>query len=495
MTGEEVPVDHHDVLIVGGGLSGICAGVNLQKNCPRKTYVILESRENIGGTWDLFRYPGIRSDSDMFTLGYSFKPWTAERAIADGDTILTYLKDTAREYGIDAKIRFNHRVMRASWSSESAVWTIEAERGPAKELVRFTCRFLLACSGYYDYAGGHTPAFPGFKNFAGTVVHPQQWPGDLRYAGKRVVVIGSGATAITLVPQMARTAALVTMLQRSPSYVVARPYQDAIAGLLRRHLSPELTFKLIRWKNILLTIYFFGLCKRRPERAKKLIFKGVQHALGSGEDVAKHFTPRYNPWDQRMCLVPDGDLFEAIKSGKVNIATDEIEAFTENGIKLRSGAELEADIIVTATGLNLVVLGGVQFSVDGRAVDFARTLNYKGSMFGGVPNFASVFGYTNASWTLKCELTCGYVCRLLSHMDKKGYQACVPQNEDASIKEERWLNLSSGYIQRALDKLPKRGSKLPWKLRDNYVLDAMSLRTSSVDDGVMRFSISAAANK
>jgi monooxygenase len=483
-----MPVDHFDVLIVGGGLSGICAAIKLQKNCPRKTYVMLESRKNIGGTWDLFRYPGIRSDSDMFTLGYSFKPWTAERAIADGDTILTYLKDTANEYGIDRKIHFNHRVVRASWSSENAVWTIEAERGPENGLVRFTCRFLLACSGYYDYERGHTPAFPGISRFAGAVVHPQQWPRDLPYAGKRVVVIGSGATAITLVPAMARTAALVTMLQRSPSYVVSRPYQDAIAKWLRRHVSPELTFKLIRWKNILLTIYFFGLCKRKPERAKDLIFKGVQHALGTGQEVAKHFTPRYNPWDQRMCLVPDGDLFEAIKSGKANIATDEIETFTENGIKLRSGAELEADIIVTATGLNLVVLGGVQFSVDGRAIDFAKTLNYKGSMFGGVPNFASVFGYTNASWTLKCELTCSYICRLLNHMDKKGYHVCMPLNEDASITEERWLNLSSGYIQRVVDKLPKQGSKLPWKLRDNYVLDAMSLRSSPLDDGVMRFS-------
>ena len=487
LKGIDVPAHHFDVLIVGGGLSGICAGVTLQKNCPRKTFVILESRENIGGTWDLFRFPGIRSDSDMFTLGYSFRPWTAERSIADGDTIRNYLKDTAREYGIDRKIRFRHCVKRASWSSENAVWTIEAEHGPEKELIRFTCSFLFACSGYYSYEEGYTPAFAGRGDFTGVVVHPQKWPADLRYAGKRVVVIGSGATAITLVPELARTAARVTMLQRSPSYVVSRPYRDAIAGLFRRHLSPELTFKLIRWKNILLTIYFFGLCKRKPERAKKLIFNGVQHALGDGQDVVKHFTPRYNPWDQRMCLAPDGDLFEAINSGKADIATDEIESFTENGIKLRSGAELEADIIVTATGLNLLVLGGVRFSVDGRAVDFAKTMNYKGSMFGGVPNFASVFGYTNASWTLKCELICNYICRLLNHMDKRGFQACMPLNEDVSVKGERWLNLTSGYIQRVADKLPKQGSKLPWKLRDNYLLDALSLRTSPLDDGVMKF--------
>ena len=488
------PVDHFDVLIVGAGLSGICAGTSLQKRCPRKTFAILESRGNIGGTWDLFRFPGIRSDSDMFTLGYSFKPWTAGRAIADGDTILNYVKDTAREHGIDRKIRFGHLVKRAAWSSENAVWAIEAERGPEKEIVRFTCNLLFACSGYYDYEEGYTPAFAGRADFAGVVVHPQKWPQDLRFAGKRVVVIGSGATAVTLVPELAATAARVTMLQRSPSFVVSRPYQDAIATLLRRHLSPQLAFKLVRWKNILLTIYFFGLCKRRPDRARMMILKGVQSALGDGYDVARHFTPRYKPWDQRMCLVPDGDLFEAIKSGKAAVVTDEIDAFTERGIKLRSGAELEADIIVTATGLNLVVLGGIQFSVDGRAVDFAKTMNYKGSMFDGVPNFSSVFGYTNASWTLKCELICNYICRLLNHMEKRGYQACMPQNEDASVKEERWLNLSSGYIQRVADKLPKQGSKLPWKLRDNYVLDAMSLRTSSLNDGVMRFSHRAVAS-
>jgi cation diffusion facilitator CzcD-associated flavoprotein CzcO len=424
----------------------------------------------------------------MYTLGYSFKPWTAERAIADGDTILEYVRDTAREYGIDRKIRFNHCVKRASWSSRNAVWTIEAERGTEKEIIRFTCGFLFACSGYYNYEEGYTPAFAGRERFAGLIVHPQKWPRDLTYAGKRIVVIGSGATAVTLVPELARTAARVTMLQRSPSYVVAMPYRDKIASFLRRHLSPELSFRLVRWKNILFTIYFFALCKRRPDGARKMILERIKSALGDGYDVARHFTPRYNPWDQRMCLVPDGDLFAAINSGKAAVVTDEIETFTDRGIKLRSGAELDADIVVTATGLNLIVLGGVQFSVDGRAVDFAKTMNYKGSMFGGVPNFASVFGYTNASWTLKCELICNYVCRLLNHMDKRGYQACVPLNGDESIKEERWLNLSSGYIHRVADKLPKQGSKRPWRMRDNYVLDAMSLRASPMADGVMRFS-------
>jgi monooxygenase len=480
--------DHYDVLIVGAGISGICAGISLQKSCPRKTCVILESRDDIGGTWDLFRYPGIRSDSDMFTLGYSFRPWSGAKAIADGDSILEYVKDTAREYGIDGKIRFGHRVKRASWSSTKAAWTIEAERGPAGEIVRFTCNFLFGCSGYYDYSEGYTPAFPGREGFAGDVIHPQKWPRDLRYAGKRIVVIGSGATAITLVPEMAKSAASVTMLQRSPSYVVSAPSRDKIANLLRRHLPAAASHSLIRWKSILFTIYFFRLCKRNPERVKAWILRQIQSALGQGYDAAKHFTPRYNPWDQRMCLVPDGDLFEAIKSGKAAVATDEIETFTKNGIRLRSGTELPADIIVTATGLNLVVMGGIQFRVDGRSVDFSETMNYRGSMFAGVPNFASVFGYTNASWTLKCELTCNYICRLLNYMDKKGYQACVPENSDASVREQRWLDLSSGYIERIIDKLPKQGSKSPWKLHNNYVLDAIIQRAASLDDGVMRFS-------
>jgi monooxygenase len=482
-----VSVDHFDVLIVGGGLSGICAGISLQKNCPRKTYAILESRNNIGGTWDLFRYPGIRSDSDMFTLGYSFKPWIGAKAIADGRSILNYLKEAVSEYGIDQKIRFNHRVTRASWTSKTAAWTIETE-GPDKTMVRFTCNFLLGCSGYYNYAEGYTPAFPGIKNFAGAVVHPQHWPENLAYAGKRIVVIGSGATAVTLVPEMAKCAASVTMLQRSPSYVISMPDRDRVAGFLRRHLSTALSHRLIRWKNILLNIYFFRLCKKSPIRAKTWLLKQIQNALGADYDVAKHFTPRYNPWDQRLCVVPDGDLFEAIKSGKAAVVTDEIETFTANGIKLLGGTELEADIIVTATGLNLVLLGNIVFSVDGRTVDFAKTMSYRGAMFGGVPNFASVFGYTNASWTLKCELTCDFICRLLNHMQKSRFQVCVPQNHDASVKEKRWLNLSSGYIQRTLETLPKQGSKSPWKLHDNYVLDLISLRTASLEDGVIKFS-------
>ena len=480
-------LNHFDVLIVGGGLSGIGAACSLQKNCPSKSYVILEGRASIGGTWDLFRYPGVRSDSDMFTLGYSFRPWVEGKAIADGHSILKYINDTAKDHGVDQNIRFHHLVKRASWSSKLALWNVEAESGPDRQTIRFTCNFLFLCSGYYSYVEGYTPEFPGSARFAGPVVHPQKWPDDLAFADKRVVVIGSGATAVTLVPAMAKTAAQVTMLQRSPTYVVARPEQDAMANFLRRHLPSSVAYGLVRWRNILFGIYFYGLCKRSPERVKKWILDRVQAALGTDYDVVKHFTPHYNPWDQRMCLVPDGDLFEAIKAGKAQVVTDEIDTFTERGIKLRSGAELEADIIVTATGLKLVALGDIQLSVDGRTIDPSQTLNYRGTMYGGIPNLASVFGYTNASWTLKSELTCNYICRVLNHMDRAGYQVCVPQNDDPSVTLEPWLNLSSGYIQRVADKLPKQGSKLPWKLHQNYVKDVMSLRYGSLNDGVIRF--------
>ena len=480
-------INHFDVLIVGGGLSGIGAACSLTKNCPQKTYAILEGRAAIGGTWDLFRYPGIRSDSDMFTLGYSFRPWVEGKAIADGHSILKYINDTARDYGIDQNIRFHHLVKRASWSSQDAMWSVEAECGPDSQIARFSCRFLFVCSGYYSYVEGYTPVFPGRSRFAGQIVHPQKWPEDLAYEGKRVIVIGSGATAVTLVPAMARTAAQVTMLQRSPTYVVARPEQDALANVLRRYLPSMLAYNLVRWRNILFGIYFFGLCKRSPERVKKWILDRVKGALGPDYDVGTHFSPRYNPWDQRMCLVPDGDLFEAIKQGKAAVVTDEIETFTESGIQLRSGKQLEGDIIVTATGLSLVALGNIQISVDGRHIDPAKTLNYKGTMYGGIPNLASTFGYTNASWTLKSELTCDYICRVLNHMQRAGYQVCVPQNDDPTVQPEPWLNLSSGYILRVADKLPKQGSKTPWKLHQNYVKDVMSLKFGSLDDGVMRF--------
>jgi monooxygenase len=482
-----MPTEHLDVLIVGAGISGIGAGCHLQKRSPGKSYAILEGRADIGGTWDLFRYPGIRSDSDMYTLGFSFRPWTQAKAIADGPAILGYLKDTAKSYGIDKRIRFGHRVKSAAWSSQDARWTVEAERGPQREPVRFTCNFLFMCSGYYNYAEGYAPQFPGSERFAGRIVHPQKWTEDIDYANKRVVVIGSGATAVTIVPEMAKTAAHVTMLQRSPTYVISLPAEDFIANGLRRVLPVKLAYLLTRWKNVLFGMLFFQLSRRRPEIIKKLIFKGVRKALGPDYDIDTHFTPRYNPWDQRLCLVPNGDLFEAIKAGTVDVVTDQIDTFTPQGIALRSGKQLDADLIVTATGLNLQLLGGVQVSVDGRDVALAQSLNYKGMMFSDVPNLASSFGYTNASWTLKCDLTCEYVCRLLNHMQKHGYRQCTPRNVDPSVIEEPWIDFSSGYVQRSLHTLPKQGSKLPWKLHQNYAFDIMMLRYGRVDDGVMEF--------
>jgi monooxygenase len=485
------PLEHVDVLIVGAGLSGIGAGYHLQANCPGKSYLILEGRDCIGGTWDLFRYPGIRSDSDMFTLGYSFKPWTEPKAIADGPRILNYVRETAAEHGIDRNIRFNHRVKRASWSSPQARWTVEAERSAGEgttETVRFTCNFLFMCSGYYNYENGYSPEFLGAKDFAGRIVHPQKWSDDVDYDGKRVVVIGSGATAVTLVPELAKRATHVTMLQRSPTYVVSRPAQDPVANKLRARLPSKLAYHLIRWRNVLWGMYFFQLSRRKPERVKQLILGGVRIALGPDYDIGTHFTPRYNPWDQRLCLVPDGDLFNAIREKRASVVTNQIDTFTANGIRLQDGSELEADIIVTATGLNLQVLGGLEVSVDGRTIDFARALNYKGMMYSDVPNLASAFGYTNASWTLKCDLTCEYVCRLINYMDRRGYRQCMPHNVDPTITELPSLDFSSGYVQRSVAKMPKQGSKRPWRLYQNYALDIVSLRFGKVDDGVMRYS-------
>ena len=486
-------LEHFDVLIIGAGLSGIGAGVHLQKRCPDRTYAILEGRDSIGGTWDLFRYPGIRSDSDMYTLGYSFKPWEEAKAIADGPSILKYVKDTASEYGIDHKIRYGHQVKRAAWSSQDACWTVEAEQGEQSNAVRLTCSFLFVCGGYYSYAKGYTPEFPGRERFKGRVVHPQNWTEDIHYEDKRVVVIGSGATAVTLVPEMAKKAAHVTMLQRSPTYVVARPSEDKQANWLRRHLPAMLAYGISRWKRVLLQMYFFNLCRRNPAHAKKLIRGGVRAYLGADYDVDRHFSPRYNPWEQRLCLVPDADLFIAIRKKKASVVTDQIESFTERGIKLKSGVELEADLVVTATGLNLEVLSGLVITVDGAAIDPAKTFNYKGLMYSGVPNLASSFGYTNASWTLKCDLTCEYVCRLLNYMKRHGYAQCTPRLTDASVKEEPWIDFSSGYVQRSLDKFPKQGSKAPWKLRQNYARDIMTLRFGRIDDGTLEFSTPPAA--
>jgi monooxygenase len=481
------PRQHFDVLIVGAGLSGIGAAYHLSKSCPRKSYAILESRDAIGGTWDLFRYPGIRSDSDMHTMGFSFRPWSDEKAIADGPVILQYLRDTAKEYGIDRNIRFRERVVRASWSSGEALWTVEAESVPDGQPLRYSCQFLYMCSGYYNYQEGYMPGWPDMERFGGRVVHPQQWPDDLDYAGKRVVIIGSGATAVTLVPAMAETAAHVTMLQRSPSYVASRPARDRIANRLNRSLPPRLAHGIVRWKNVLYGMYVYRLARNRPEYLKRALIGLVRQQLGPDYDVGKHFTPRYNPWDQRLCLVPDSDLFEVIRSGKASVVTDEIERFTETGLKLKSGETLPADIIITATGLKLLLIGGMEIFVDGRKVELSRTMTYKGMMYSDLPNLATSFGYTNASWTLKSELTSKYICRLLNHMDARGLDWCAPRLNDPEVKEEPGTGLTSGYIQRAAGTLPKQGSKRPWKLYQNYFLDLSLIRFGAIDDGTMEF--------
>ena len=482
------PVEHVNVLIVGAGLSGIGAAYHLQANCPGKTYAILEGRAATGGTWDLFRYPGVRSDSDMHTLGYAFRAWRGDKAIADGPSILSYIRETATHYGIDRQIRLGHRVERASWSSADARWTVEAQvdAGGATRPVTLTCDFLYMCSGYYNYDQGYTPAWPGVERFGGPIVHPQKWPEDLDVTGKRIVVIGSGATAVTLVPELAKKAQHVTMLQRSPTYIVARPSQDEIANWLYRHLPEKLAHGLARWKNVLLTMYFYNRARRKPERTKNGIIHLARMQLGSDYDVG-HLTPSYNPWDQRLCLVPDGDLFSALKSGAASIVTDHIETFTETGLRLQSGREIAADIIVTATGLDLRMLGGMQIVVDCVETNVARTLSYKGFMYSDIPNLASAMGYTNASWTLKCDLTAGYVCRLINHMDRRNYAFGVPRRRDATVSEVPTLNLTSGYIQRAADRLPRQGSKAPWKMYQNYALDMAALRFGTIDDGVMEF--------
>jgi monooxygenase len=485
--GEEVPAEHLDVLIVGAGLSGIGAAWHLHEKHPGRSYAILEARETMGGTWDLFRYPGIRSDSDMHTLGYRFRPWTAEKSITDGQSILDYIRDTAHEAGIDRRVRYRHRVVRAEWSTAAARWTVEVERGDTGERVRMTCDLLWTCSGYYRYDEGYTPDFPGRERFGGEVVHPQHWPEDLDYAGKRVVVIGSGATAVTLVPSMAEDAAHVTMLQRTPSYIVSLPAQDRFANRLRRILPNKAAYSLVRWKNVLLQTAVYKLSRRRPGAVKRMVRRGLEKALPADFDIDTHFTPPYDPWDQRLCLVPDGDLFEALAEGSASVATDRIATFTERGIELESGRELEADVVVTATGLNLLFLGGMELVVDGEPVDVASKMTYRGMMLSGVPNFVFTTGYTNASWTLKADLVSEYVCRLLSYMDKHGHRQCVAQ-VDPSVEEQPLLDFTSGYVLRSLDQFPKQGSKEPWRLRQNYVFDVRTIRRGPIDDGTMRFS-------
>jgi cation diffusion facilitator CzcD-associated flavoprotein CzcO len=480
-------VEHVDVLIVGAGISGIGAAYHLQEQCPRRTFAILEARDALGGTWDLFRYPGIRSDSDMYTLGYAFRPWKDPKAIADGPAILAYLHETAEAYGIDRKIRLGHRVTRAEWSTENATWTVTAERGPEREIVQVTCRFLLLCAGYYEYENGYTPAFSGVEHFRGRIVHPQHWTPDVDYDRKRVVVIGSGATAVTLVPELAKSASHVTMLQRSPTYVISRPAEDWFAQGLRRLLPERLVYAIVRWTNVILGMFFFWISRNNPKGVRDALIERVQRELGPDYDVGTHFAPNYGVWDQRVCLVPDGDLFEAIRGGRASVVTDHVDTFTESGIRLKSGVELDADLVVTATGLELKVAGGVSVVVDGSTVNLAETMTYKGMMYSNVPNLAFCFGYTNASWTLKCDLTCEYVCRLLNHLEGTGYKHCTPRENDPSVLPQPWLDFTSGYVQRSLARFPKQGSKAPWRLHQNYALDAMSLRYGALEDGALEF--------
>ncbi len=488
-------MEHFDVLIVGAGLSGVGAGAHLRMECPDKTFAILEGRERSGGTWDLFRYPGVRSDSDMFTLGYSFRPWRDQKAIADGSDILRYIRETSTEYDLDKEIRYGHRVRRAEWSSETSKWTVTVEVGEDLPQSRedaklktavFTCNFLYLCTGYYEYEEGYTPDWPRFDDYQGTIIHPQKWPEGLDYTGKNVLVIGSGATAVTLVPAMADKAAHVTMLQRSPTYIVTMPSQDRAANFFRSRLPAKAAYAAARWKNIVRQAIFYAGAKRYPNAMRRLIGKGISKELGD-EQLEKNFTPKYNPWEQRLCVVPDSNLFEAIRQRKASIVTGNIETFTATGVRLENGEELNADIIITATGLNLKIMSGLELVVDGEPVVLSTKLAYKGMMYDDVPNLAQAFGYTNASWTLKCDLTSKYVCRLLKHMDSQGFASCTPRANDPTLERMPVLDFNSTYVLRVLDELPSQGSKHPWRLHQNYFKDLSMLRYAKLDDGVMEF--------
>ncbi|MCG8392305.1 MAG: NAD(P)/FAD-dependent oxidoreductase [Pseudomonadales bacterium] len=478
--------NHVDVLIIGAGLSGIGAACHLTRKCPNHTYAIIERRERIGGTWDLFKYPGIRSDSDMFTLGYSFRPWTEPKVLADGPSIRQYVEDTAEEYGVKRHIRFGRKVVKANWSSDDKLWTIETTNEETGETETFTSNFLFSCTGYYNYDQGFRPDFPGEQDFKGQIIHPQHWPEDLEYQGKKVVVIGSGATAVTLVPAMAKEGAQVTMLQRSPTYIATVPETDPISVQLRRFLPEMVVYRLARTRNIGIQRMVFKLSKQRPKLVRRALLAAAKRQLGEDFDMT-HFRPHYNPWDERLCAVPNGDLFKSLRKGETEVVTDHIERFTENGILLKSGKELEADIIITATGLNIQMLGGVEGTVDGKAVNPNDTMVYKGAMLKDVPNMALVFGYTNSSWTLKADLVCEYVCRLLNHMDKTGARTVTPRDREDCSTDENFLGMRSGYIQRAHDELPKQGSRHPWQVVQNYLYDLPRLRFGNIEDGVLEF--------
>ena len=481
----EDKAEHFDVLIVGAGLSGVDAAYRLQTECPGRRFCILEARDAVGGTWDLFRYPGIRSDSAMYTLGFPFRPWRGAQAIAEGPSIRRYIQETAREFGIDRLIRFGHRVAGIAWSSAEAHWTVAVESGGAA--TGMTCDFLYMCSGYYDYGRGYMPDFPGADRFAGPIVHPQHWPDDLDHAGKRVIVIGSGATAVTLIPALAETAVHVTMLQRSPSFIVSRPGRDGMAGWMYRHLPTMLADVLARWIDVLIGAATYGLARRLPNVARRAVLGGIRRQLAPGYDVETDFSPPYQPWDQRVCLTADGELFAAIRSGQVSVVTGGIESFTPTGIRLKSGEELPADIIVSATGLVMKLAGGMEITIDGVRANLADRLVYKGMMLSDVPNLALAFGYINASWTLKADLTARSVCRLLNHMARRGYTTCTPRLRDPTLKREPLLNFTSGYVRRADAVLPRQGSRAPWRVYQNYLLDMLALKFGKIEDGVLEF--------
>ena len=479
--------EHVDVLIVGAGISGVGAGCRLQQRCPDKTFAILEAREAIGGTWDLFRFPGIRSDSDIFTLCYPFRPWSGAQAIVDGASILDYVRETAREHGIDKRIRFHHRVAAAEWSSAEARWLVEVERTDTGETIEFSCGFLFTCTGYYRYDEGYTPEFQGIDRFGGEIVHPQSWSDDVDYAGKRVVVIGSGATAVTMIPALAERAGHVTMLQRSPSYIVSLPAVDPVAGALERVLPTRFLYPLVRWKNVMFMLAVWGLSRHRPATTRRLIRLLLKRRLPSRFDVDTHFSPSYEPWDQRMCVVPDGDLFEAISTGRVSIVTDRIETFTEKGVALESGDELEADLVVTATGLQMVPFGGIRLGIDGSRVDVADTVVFRGMMLSGVPNMAFAFGYINQSWTLGSDLTCRQVCRVLNYMNRSGHTEVRPRVQDATTATVPFFELTSGYVRRAIDEFPRQGANDPWRRAQNYARDRRAVLRAPIDDPALEF--------
>lgn len=478
---------HFDVLIIGAGISGISAAYYLQTDSPTKSYAILEGRHALGGTWDLFKYPGIRSDSDMYTLGFAFKPWTDPKAIADGPAIMKYLNETVDEFDIRKHIQYNRKVVNASWDSSTALWTLEVANQENQETINYTCNFLSMCSGYYNYDHGYTPDFKDIDKFQGKLIHPQKWPEGYDYSDQKVVVIGSGATAVTLIPSMAEKVAHITMLQRSPTYIAAAPSEDRLATWTNKIFPKKMAYGINRWRKIMMSRFSFNLTRKYPKTMAKMLIGGVRKELGEDYDIETHFTPKYNPWDQRVCLVPDSDLFVAMKAGKASVVTDHIDKFVSKGILLKSGKTLEADIVITATGLDLKLLGGINFTVDGKWIDLSKTISYKAMMFSDIPNLSLAFGYTNASWTLKCDLSNQYVCRLLNFMDENGYKQCTPRQNDPNLELEDWLDFTSGYIRRKIHTLPKQGTKKPWRLDQNYLVDRKMIGKSKIDDGVMEF--------